>query len=113
MRLTPQEAEIGPEDGFTEANDLFGYAAFGERFANLFGTKCALATGASMDIPLLWRSKTNSLAAMGASHCPSPSRPSGLAARCEITGSVRARTSPASGERPKRTRIFPLTSNTS
>lgn len=38
MRLTPQEPEIGPEDGFTEANDLFGYADFGERFANLVGT---------------------------------------------------------------------------
>lgn len=24
MRLTPQEPKIGPEDGFTEANDLFG-----------------------------------------------------------------------------------------
>lgn len=37
MRLTPQEPEIGPKDGFTEANDLFGYADFGERFANLVG----------------------------------------------------------------------------
>ena len=37
MRLTPQEPEIGPNDGFTEANDLFGYADFGTRFANLVG----------------------------------------------------------------------------
>ena len=34
MRLTPQE----PEDGFTEVNDLFAYADFGARFANLVGT---------------------------------------------------------------------------
>ena len=38
MRLTPREPEIGPDDGFTEANDLFGYAKFGERFANLVGS---------------------------------------------------------------------------
>ena len=38
MRLTPKEPEIGPEDGFTPDNDLFGYAAFGERFANLVGS---------------------------------------------------------------------------
>lgn len=37
MRLTPQEPETGSEDGFTEANDLFGYADFGARFANLVG----------------------------------------------------------------------------
>ena len=37
MRLTPREPEIGPDDGFTEANDLFGYADFGERFASLVG----------------------------------------------------------------------------
>ena len=38
MRLTPIEPEIGPEDGFTEDNDLFRYAEFGERFANLVGS---------------------------------------------------------------------------
>ena len=38
MRLTPQEPETGSEDGFTEANNLFGYTDFGEGFANLFGT---------------------------------------------------------------------------
>lgn len=31
MRLTPQEPEIGPKDGF-EKHDLFGYADFGARF---------------------------------------------------------------------------------
>ena len=38
MRLTPIEPEIGPEDGFTEDNDLFRYAEFGDRFANLVGS---------------------------------------------------------------------------
>ena len=37
MRLTPKEPEIGPSDGFKK-HDLFGYAAFGERFANLVGS---------------------------------------------------------------------------
>lgn len=37
MRLTLKEPEIGSEDGFTKDNDLFGYAEFGERFANLVG----------------------------------------------------------------------------
>ena len=37
MRLTPPDPKIGLNDGFTEANDLFGYADFGDRFANLVG----------------------------------------------------------------------------
>lgn len=35
MRLAPEPPEIGDMDGFTEANDLFGYKEFGERLANL------------------------------------------------------------------------------
>ena len=34
MRLTPQEPEIEPEDGFTEADDFFSYADVGEHSAD-------------------------------------------------------------------------------
>ena len=35
MRLIPREPAIGPEDGFTRKNDIFGYEAFGSNLANL------------------------------------------------------------------------------
>ncbi len=35
MRLSPRPPTIDPKDGFTPDNDIFGYADFGERLANL------------------------------------------------------------------------------
>lgn len=35
MKIYPPEPEIGEFDGFTEANDIFGYSEFGGRLANL------------------------------------------------------------------------------
>lgn len=35
MRLVPRPPEIGPNDGFTPKNDIFGYREFGERLGSL------------------------------------------------------------------------------
>ena len=35
MRLTPPEPDIKPDEGFTDANDLFGYREFAQRLTNL------------------------------------------------------------------------------
>ncbi len=35
MRLTPSAPDIRPDDGFKPETDIFGYEAFGRRFANL------------------------------------------------------------------------------
>lgn len=35
MRIFPAPMEIGENDGFTDANDIFGYREFGERLGNL------------------------------------------------------------------------------
>ncbi|UTW56085.1 P-loop NTPase fold protein [Kordiimonas sp. SCSIO 12610] len=35
MRISPKPVEIGPNDGFTANNDIFGYEEFGKRLGNL------------------------------------------------------------------------------